>query len=111
MRDTSLGLIFLSLGLVLFSSEKLAGAQSVERQLIVSVVDSNGTPIADLDASDFVVREDGARREILDVRPDTERKQIALLVDTSQAAAPAVRDFKRAAKSFIETMGKRSFNH
>tara|TARA_B100001123_G_scaffold244518_1_gene273382 strand:+ start:3001 stop:3951 length:951 start_codon:yes stop_codon:yes gene_type:complete len=106
MRDTSLGLIFLSLGLVLFAAEKVAGTQSVERQLIVSVVDSNGTPIADLDASDFVVREDGARREILDVQPDTERKQIALLVDTSQAAAPAVGDFKRAAKTFIETMGE-----
>ena len=106
MRDTSLGLIFLSLGLALFASEKVAGTQSVERRLIVSVVDSNDTPVTDLDASDFVVREDGTRREILAVRPDTERKQIALLVDTSQAAAPAVRDFKRAANTFIETMGE-----
>ena len=106
MRDTALGLMLLSLGLALFPSGKVVGTQSVERQLIVSVVDSNGTPVTDLDPSEFVVREDGARREILAVRPDTARKQIALLVDTSQAAAPAVRDFKRAASTFIETLGE-----
>ena len=106
MRDTSLGLMLLSLSLVLFPSVTVAGTQSVERQIIVSVVDSSGTPVTDLGPSEFIVRENGARREILTVRPDTERKQIALLVDTSQAAAPAVLDFKRAANTFIETMGE-----
>ena len=104
MRDTPNGLMFLMWGLLFFSSSVVATAQSVERQIVVSAVDSDGIPIADLAPSDIIITEDGARREILSVRRETESKQIALLIDTSQAAAPAIQEFKKAAGAFVESM-------
>ena len=105
MRDTPNGLMFLLCGLLFFSSSTVATAQSIERQIVVSAVDSDGIPIADLAPSDIIITEDGTRREILSVRRDTDPKQIALLVDTSQAAEPAIQDFKKAAGAFVESMG------
>ena len=60
-----------------------------------------------LRAADFVVREDGVQREVLRVRQDTEPLQIALLVDTSQAAARAIGDFRKGLRGFIDAMGRR----
>ena len=104
MRHNRHGLILLSLGLLWSASTTVADAQSVEHQVVVSVVDSDGVPVGDLTASDVVVTEDGARREVLSVRRDTEPKQIALLVDTSQAVGPAARNFQEAALAFVESM-------
>jgi VWFA-related protein len=106
MRHTQNGLMFLICGLLFFSSSTVASAQSVKRQIVVSAVDSNGIPIADLAPSDIIITEDGIRREILSVRRDMEPKQIALLVDTSQAAEPAMQDFKKAAGTFVELIGE-----
>ena len=106
MRNTPNSLMLLSCGVLVFSSATVAAAQSVERQIVVSAVDSDGGPIADLTPSDIIITEDGTRREVLSVRRDTEPKQIVLLVDTSQAARRAIQDFKTAAGAFVETMGE-----
>jgi len=76
-------------------------AQSVERQLYVSVVDRDGTPVPGLTADDFIVREDGNRREVLRVGPATTGMQIALLVDTSQAATRAMKEIRDALGEFV----------
>lgn len=107
MRDTLHGLIRLSCGLLLLSSPTIANAQSTEMQIAVSVVDSDGLPVGDLTPSDIIITEDGVRREVLSVRRDSEPKQIALLVDTSQAAGPAILNFKKAAGAFVESIGER----
>ena len=49
--------------------------------MVVSVLDQNGTPVEGLGPRDFVVREDGAVREVLRVEPAPNGRQIALLVD------------------------------
>ena len=79
-------------------------AQSNERQLIVSVLDRDGAPVAGLGPNDFIVREDDATREILRVEPAPNGRQIALLVDTSQAAVSAITDFRRGLTAFVEAM-------
>ena len=79
-------------------------AQSVERQMIVTVLDGDGEPVDGLAARDFVVREDGASREVLRVEPAGGGRQIAVLVDTSQAAARATRDFRAGLEAFFEAM-------
>ena len=104
MRNTPNALIFLSCGLLFFSSATVSNAQSVERQIVVSAVDSDGVPITNLTPSDMIITEDGIQREVLSIRRDTQPKQIALLVDTSQAAGPAMQHFKKAAGAFIESM-------
>ena len=79
-------------------------AQSNERHMIVSVVDGDGTPVTGLSTTDFEIREDGASREILRVEPAGADRQIAILVDTSQAASSAVSSFRRGLTTFVDGM-------
>ena len=77
-----------------------------EGVLYTSVVDKNGEPVTGLGAGDFVVREDGARREVLRVTPATEPILIALLVDNSLAATDDIRNIRDAATAFVQQMHK-----
>ena len=79
-------------------------AQSVERQLVVSVLDDDGEPVAGLQPADFVVREDDVIREVLRVSQDTGAREIAVLVDTSRSASNVVTDFRRGLSAFVEAM-------
>ena len=102
MADSRTALM-VALGALLLAAAPAAG-QSVERNLAVAVLDGDGAPVPGLGAADFVVREDGARREVLRVRQDTAPLQIALLVDTSEAAARAIGDFRKGLRAFIDAM-------
>ena len=79
-------------------------AQSTARRMIVSVVDADGAPVGGLEPADFGIHEDGAEREVLSVGPAGADRQIALLVDTSDAARPAVVEFRNALLAFIDGM-------
>lgn len=81
-----------------------ADAQSVERRMVVSVLDDDGAPVAGLRPADFAIREDDAAREILRVEPAGGNRQIAILVDTSEAALRMVSDFRRGLSTFIDEM-------
>ena len=95
--------LMVALGALLLAAAPATG-QSVERSLAVAVVDGDGAPVPGLNAADFVVREDGDRREVLRVRQDTAPLQIALLVDTSEAAGRAIGDFRKGLRAFIDAM-------
>lgn len=82
----------------------IALAQSQERTIYASVLDRSGTPVADLTAADFKVREDGLAREVLRAGPATEPLRIAVLVDTSQASEPYIGDMRTALKEFFGAM-------
>lgn len=81
-----------------------AAAQSQERQLYVSIVDRDGNPVSGLTPEDFIIREDGNRREVLRVERATAGMQIALLVDTSQAATRAMKEIRDALTEFAERL-------
>lgn len=83
-----------------------AQADSRERTLFLSAVDDRGEPIADLLISDVVVREDGARREILRLSRAIEPIDIALLIDNSAAAEGAVIPMRSALRSFVRAMAE-----
>src|SRR5581483_5280168 len=59
---------------------------SRERTMYVSAVDEKGEPVKGLGPDDFVIREDGAQREVLRVTPAIEPIDIAILVDDSAAS-------------------------
>jgi VWFA-related protein len=75
-----------------------------ERALFVSAVDKDGEPVSGLGPDAFIVREDGARREVLRVSRATEPIDIALLVDNSTAASQEITFFRDALSKFVAKM-------
>ena len=73
-----------------------------EREIVVSVLDRAGAPVDGLTPGDFVVREDGAAREVLRVRRDARPLHLAVLVDNSQAAEPAIAEMRRGLEAFLD---------
>jgi Ca-activated chloride channel homolog len=88
----------------LASPELGAQAADRERTIYVSAVDDKGEPVEGLGPSDFVIREDGQRREVLRVSRANDPIDIALLVDNSAAAAGAVGSVREGLRAFIATM-------
>lgn len=81
-----------------------ARAQSLERNVIVTVVDANNEPVRGLTTSDFEIFEEGAEREVLRVSPAGQGRQITILVDTSQSSARVAGEFRDALGVFFEAM-------
>ncbi|HEX9367086.1 MAG TPA: VWA domain-containing protein [Vicinamibacterales bacterium] len=79
-------------------------AQSKPTDVNVAVVDSKGEPAPGLTAQDFRVREDGVAREVLKAGIATEPLTIALLVDDSQAAQPAIQMIREAMDAFFKAL-------
>lgn len=65
-------------------------ARSQDRKSVfVSVVDSNGKPVAGLTAADFAILEDKSPREVAEVVPATQPLFVTLLGDTTRNAGNA----------------------
>ena len=79
-----------------------------ERALFVSAVDKDGEPVSGLGPDAFIVREDGARREVLRVSRATEPIDIALLVDNSTAASLALTFLREALSKIVAKMAPRN---
>ena len=79
-------------------------AQAIQRVMYVSALNDAGAPVPDLGPSDFVVREDNIAREVLKVEPAAAAMQIAILVDTSQAARDDVPHIRTALPAFVATL-------
>jgi VWFA-related protein len=88
--------------LVLAASPSIrAQAGARERTLFVSAVDTRGEPVGGLGPADFVVTEDGRRREVLRVSKAVEPIDIAVLVDNSASAERAVPSLRDGLKAFV----------
>jgi VWFA-related protein len=81
-----------------------SAAQTIEREMFVSVLDQAGKPVLALGVPDFVVREDGRVREVLRARRAADVIDIALLVDTSQSLGNQVNDVRKGLEAFIAAM-------
>jgi VWFA-related protein len=78
------------------------------REIYVSVLDNKGVPVTGLTPVDLVVKEDGAVREVLDVKPADAPLQIALLIDDSAAASDATTYLREGLAAFLERMRGRA---
>ena len=77
-------------------------ASSTERVLYVSVFDEKTrASVTGLRTTDFIVKEDGASREVLRVGPATTPMPIAVIVDNSQAAGDTIPDLRKALTAFL----------
>jgi hypothetical protein len=82
-----------------------SAAQANERVAYVSAFDEKTqAPITGLGVRDFVVREDGAAREVLRVTPANSPMPVAILVDNTQAATNNIADIRRALTAFVKSL-------
>jgi hypothetical protein len=78
-----------------------------EKTALVTVVAEAGTPILDLVVKDFIVKEDGKKREVLGVKVADDLLSVALLVDTAKPAMGAefpTRDLRTATAAFVTSV-------
>ncbi len=75
-----------------------------ERTMFVSAVDEKGEPVEALGPADFVIREDGAAREVLRVSRAIDPMDIAFLVDTGAASEGVLPRIREGLTSFIAKM-------
>jgi hypothetical protein len=75
----------------------------VGRTLLATVIDALGRPRVDFDRDDFVVNEDSAERDVLDVRI-ADYPLVVLVDDGETAAGPAIRN---AVARFVSRVGDR----
>jgi VWFA-related protein len=74
------------------------------REIYVSVQGRNDEPVTGLTPADFVVREDGAAREVLRAERAAAPMQIILLVDDSAASDPAIADMRQGLNGFVDKL-------
>jgi len=84
-----------------------AAPRPAEKAALVTVLAEAGSPIRGLTAKDFIVKEDGKRREVLDARLATDPLTVALVLDTAQPARGAAlptQELRAAATAFVHTI-------
>ena len=81
--------------------------QADEWTVYTSVVDQTGTPVQQLTAADFVVRENGIGREILRVSPAADSMRVAVLIDTSQEVRGDLVDLRQGLRAFVNELDRR----
>jgi VWFA-related protein len=91
---------------VLGQTQSALRAQSRERTMFVSVLESSGTPVEGLVTADFVIEEDGVEREVLRVGRAHAPMQLAVLVDTSGSAALAISDIRTGLEAFVSRLSE-----
>ncbi|HEX9365981.1 MAG TPA: hypothetical protein VF921_05105 [Vicinamibacterales bacterium] len=84
-----------------------ASARLGPKSALVTVVAEAGTPIRDLKARDFVVKEDGTKRDVLEAQLADEPLSIAFLIDTTQpplGGMPPTQDLRTSAATFVKAI-------
>ncbi len=74
--------------------------------MYVSAVDDKGEPVDRLGPNDFIIREDGAAREVLRVTHAMEPMDIAILVDDGAASEGVIPRVREGLTAFITAMLK-----
>jgi len=82
---------------------KNAGKTHV-RHIFVSVTDAKGAPVDGLTAADFKVSEVGQSRDVVKAGPVTDPMRIALMLDTSDAAGPALNHMRTGAVALLDAL-------
>jgi len=74
------------------------------RHVFVSVTDAKGAPVEGLTAADFKIGEGGQPREVVKAGPAKDPMRIALMLDTSDAAAPALTHLRAGVLAFLDAL-------
>lgn len=88
------------------STERAKGVAADVKKVTVQVVDINNRSVNDLELNDFELTERGEQREILSVEPTTAPFNLVLLLDVSGSVDNYVDFIRKAARSFVNTVGR-----
>ncbi|MEJ7849056.1 MAG: VWA domain-containing protein [Pyrinomonadaceae bacterium] len=80
--------------------------QSSIKRASVRVTDLQNRTISGLKAGDFTITENNEPREILEIQPATAPVNLVLLLDVSGSVDNYVNFIRKAARSFVDTVGK-----
>lgn len=80
------------------------GGKAQTRHIFVHVLDSQGAAVTGLSAGDFNLTEAGVPRVVTFVGPAKDPMRIALFLDTSDAASPALSNMRNAAIAFLDAL-------
>ncbi|MBK9239215.1 MAG: hypothetical protein IPL75_02900 [Acidobacteria bacterium] len=89
------------------STGGLSPGVQVERGLLVTVLDKDNNPLRDLTAKDFLVYEDGVKRDVTGAELTTAPMSITILVDTTKSAPGQIeptRDIRTSLSTFVQTV-------
>jgi hypothetical protein len=103
VRATALAVV----GVTLVAGGHSRPERRADRAAVVTVLAESGTPIRNLTAGDFVVKEAGKKLAVLDARLSTDSLSAALLIDTAQSPPgmqPPTSELRGAAMSFVRTV-------
>ena len=78
--------------------------RGVERQLFMSVVNQSGQPITDITVDEVVLEQEGGECTIRDFSLDSGPMKVALLVDTSDAAAQSLNSMRDGLSAFLDEL-------
>jgi len=87
------------------TASSVIATSSGPRTMLVNVTDNFNRSVADLDAKDFEIIENGEAREVMSVRPVTAPFNLVLLLDVSGSVDNYVNFIRKAARQFVDTMG------
>ena len=82
-------------------------AGRAERTVVVTVLAESGTPLRELTAADFVVKEKGKKLNVLDAKLSTDPLSVALVVDMAQpppGMQPPTSELRGAGRTFVRTV-------
>jgi hypothetical protein len=83
------------------------GDGRAERAVVVTVLAESGTPLRDLTAADFVVKEKGKKLNVLDAKVSADPLSAALVLDMAQpppGRQPPTSELRGALTSFVRTV-------
>jgi VWFA-related protein len=84
-----------------------AAARPEQKSALVTVIADAGTPIRNLTAADFIVKEGGKKLDIVEARLATDPLSVALLLDTAQpprGVSASAQGTRAAATAFVKSI-------
>lgn len=91
-------------GAVISATNAPVQRENRERGILVSVSTSNDTPVPDMKATEFAVRENDVAREVLRVSPAPPPSHVYVMVDDSQATQALVQYIRPAIIGVVSKM-------
>jgi hypothetical protein len=93
-----------ALAVLILLSVPVTAQRTVPRTFYVSASDETGAPVLNLTAADFLVTENGVKREVSRAALGNTPLRIVLMVDSSTPVGPMMNTFRAALTGFVDAL-------